>query len=55
MTNAPQNKVTKLFECRTKLEPELNKVQVRVQEANQAFDRHVRVEKPNSTSQDVVG
>ena len=54
MTNFPHGKVTKLFESRTKLEIELNNVQVSIQDAVQAADRCVGLERLVSTSLKVL-
>ena len=52
MTNAPHDKVTKLFESQVRQETELKKVQVSKQDAVQAFDRSVHVKCLISTSQE---
>ena len=54
MTNAPHYKFTMLFEKQVKLETELKKVHVRIQEVVEPSERRVRVERLICTSQEVL-
>ena len=54
MTDDTHDQVNKLFENQAKLDTELSKVKVRIQDAVQPSDWRVRVERLISTTQEVL-